>query len=267
MLMTCRTINDVVNEINSQMIPCSPQIQIAKAVYDWEICNIQYDTVRFKNPFRREILPPEETLLRGRGICTDMSALYVAITRQMGLESYYANVEIDQENNPVKHACAVVKVPYELQVDPAYSIFNARHKVLHMTEPDVLANPQKHNNHRYHHESFGQKLAATAVGVFLLLGAAVVATSPNMFQTQKGTHYETSTGHRFRTDHGKIEFTHEARDIWKEAVFYHEAQNGNMNANELLKMLVETDQNSDNHISHAEAADALMLAKEKYRRN
>lgn len=272
--MTCRTIDEVVGEISRRIPQPGAPINKARAAYDWMVTNIQYDHHRLNMPFRREILPPEETLHRGKGICTDMSALYVVVTRQMGLQSNYANVEVDQNNNPVEHACAVVDLPErKLQVDPAYRIFDARHIQLRIHEPPEVASthtvPRQpiHLPRFFYHPIPFKKLAIAGLAAIGISCCAYLGISgAKQLKPTNIQYYQTGNGVRFTTKHGTLNFGLEesARIPMEKALFYHEAQNSDMDPGELLEMYVSTDKDDNERISAQEAIDARISARKSY---
>jgi len=198
--MKCRTIDDVVAEISRKTQFSAPPLHRARAIYDWEVAHISYDEERLNRWFGADILHPEETLARGKGICTDMAALYVAIARRMGLPAWYAHVDVDQDEKAVNHACAAVDLSERrLLVDPAYGIFDARHRRYSLVEPDVLREPapcygpppEEHYVPQHHErpfvESYGHRVRMAVLGTVLILGATYFITKGEPFFNKKCT--------------------------------------------------------------------------------
>ncbi|MFT4311986.1 MAG: transglutaminase-like domain-containing protein [Candidatus Woesearchaeota archaeon] len=63
-----------------------------------------------------------------RGVCGEMSVLYISMARFCGIQSAYVHVTKDIDSRSVNHACAVSYVPGPLFVDIAYHRFNISHK-------------------------------------------------------------------------------------------------------------------------------------------
>lgn len=203
--MDCRTIDDVVEEIGRKAPFSAPPLHRARAIYDWEVAHIAYDEERLHSWFGPDVLHPEETLRRGRGICTDMASLYVAIARRMGLRAWYAHVDANGKGELVNHACAAVDLPERrLLVDPAYGIFDARHRKYYPVEPDVLREtvpcygppPEEHCAPCLPHyreprceqpfvESYGHRLRMAVLGTALILGAAYAFTRDDWMVNKK----------------------------------------------------------------------------------
>ncbi len=273
-----QTLDDVVSEIGKRIINRAPEIERAKIVYDWMLQHIRYDSWR-KRAIDDDLtsgkpLRPEETLLNGKGICSDLAVLYVAISRRLDLPAFYAYVDRDEKNQPITHAIAIIDLPkQELQVDPALRIFDAHHLSYYLEEPDALKGQAQqpaipYSPHSYQKQKpFGQKLL-TPFAAFALCGTAwlmyALTASP---RTPKNiTYLETENTARFITKYGDVRFAidADAKASWKEALFFTEALNGDAQDPDLLDALLSADKDGDNTIRKEEAEDARALARGKY---
>ncbi|MFH1133785.1 MAG: transglutaminase domain-containing protein [Nanoarchaeota archaeon] len=100
----------------------------AGALFHWFEANIPYDE-RHPDTYRTSL----ETMRQGTGVCGESAYLYVCMARAINLRSAWAVVERDFRGQDVHHACAAVKVEGELMlVDPAYHLFDAKHKRYHI---------------------------------------------------------------------------------------------------------------------------------------
>ena len=59
---------------------CTTDADIAAAVYDYMVKNIQYDTEKAATVQNGYLPSPDETLKTGKGICFDYASLAAAIT-------------------------------------------------------------------------------------------------------------------------------------------------------------------------------------------
>jgi len=95
----------------------------AKSVYHWMSENINYGGNRRQNGYRNS----KEVLVTKEGVCGEMTFLYIAMTRCIGLRSAYVSVRRDMTGRNVTHACAVVDVGRDVYVDVAYNTYNIKH--------------------------------------------------------------------------------------------------------------------------------------------
>lgn len=113
---------------------CQTKEQKARAIYDWIEQNIEY------GEGNHNYSNSEEVIEEGRGICGEMSFVYITMARSIGLESALVEVDRDRKGKKVAHACAVVNVGNrEIFVDPAYHCFDIQHEEYKiLTDMDVL---------------------------------------------------------------------------------------------------------------------------------
>ena len=64
---------------------CTTDADIAAAVYDYMVKNIQYDTKKAASVQNGYLPSPDETLKTGKGICFDYASLAAAMLRSEGI--------------------------------------------------------------------------------------------------------------------------------------------------------------------------------------
>ena len=64
---------------------CTTDADIAAAVYDYMVKNIQYDTEKAATEQNGYLPSPDETLKTGKGICFDYASLAAAMLRSEGI--------------------------------------------------------------------------------------------------------------------------------------------------------------------------------------
>ena len=101
----------------------------ARRLFDWTVKNIKYGKQkRGGEGYKNSI----EVFESGEGVCGEMAALYVTMTRASGIRSSYVSVRRDFKGENVHHACAMIDIPGKFDrftlVDPAYKSFDVAHK-------------------------------------------------------------------------------------------------------------------------------------------
>ena len=97
----------------------------AKDIYKWTLSTIDYGQAKRAVGYRNSI----EILNDREGVCGEMTYLYVALARASNLKAKYVRVYKDENGKKVSHACAAVyPYGYQINVDIASSIFDARHQ-------------------------------------------------------------------------------------------------------------------------------------------
>ena len=97
---------------------------LAKDIFDWITENIVYD----KNHGRFFYRTARETYNDGHGVCGELSVLYMAFLREMGIASAFAEVMKDFKGDDVKHACVLINNDgKQFLSDPAYKVFEIDH--------------------------------------------------------------------------------------------------------------------------------------------
>lgn len=283
--MMHKTIDDVVCELSSKVGQCAPPLHRARAVYDWEVMHIAYDRKRAEQWFRDDMLDPEETLARGKGICTDLAALYIAIAQRMGLCAHYVHVDVDDLGETVHHACAAVDLPERrILVDPAYGRtaferyrnpgrgFDICHQKYCLAEQEIEDAPVPvpcYGSAPPFFEGRQHRMLMAAIGSVLILGAAYFCTGGEPFvRKPKAAYEETASGGRFLTKNGEVEYVVErdAQQMWKEAVFFSETTKHNLSNHELFEHFVSADKDKNKRITAEEAQSALQQARSQYAR-
>jgi hypothetical protein len=256
----------IVRAISRRVLPMAPAIDKAKAVYDWMIDNIEYDHDRKKSiddGIDRMHFDPEDVIERGKGVCSDMAVLYVALARGMGLSAHYALVETDCFGKDICHACAVVDLQTkQLQVDPAYKQFDARHQKYKIQEnrvkPKQVINSAKKKLHWARYAAAG---IAAVYGIFSYLSSATGSSG-----SDRVTMLEIQNETRFVSQNGVFNFTYgqETAKTLREYLFFSEAKRGCLGDKELLNKYLEADQNNDSKITLEEAVSAAKSARDEY---
>jgi hypothetical protein len=121
------------NNLESQM---DEQTDVPKMMYDWIVENIKYDEDHSKQFYRNA----KDVFNNKKGICGEMSILYMAFMRRMGYKADYCEVKIDCVGNEVSHACVKIETKdgETIYVDPAYKIYNVEHENLRLVDDSEL---------------------------------------------------------------------------------------------------------------------------------
>ncbi len=261
-----QNLAQVVNTISKRIIPAAPAIVKAKAIYDWMIDNISYDDERKKSiedhiedptPYK-----PETTLELRKGICTDLSILYMAIAQKMGIKAYFGDVKIDCHGKNVCHACAIVDVQTRIiQVDVAYRRFDAGHKACKICNPPIIIEDET-------------IMPKRKILRYIFAAGALISGLMSYFSSESSTRFkheeisllESSTGSKFISQNGIINLHYDKKteQQLKEYIFFLEAKKGILNDKEILEKYLETDQNKDCTISLDEALQARISARNAY---
>ena len=113
----------------------------AMMIFNWMDQNLSYD-----NDFRQnsgKYRTAAEVFRDKKGVCGELSFLYIILTRRSGLKSNYVHVDVDYKGENVNHACAVINLDGEfIFVDPAYRQFDVKHKRYEVLDDNQL-------NHRF----------------------------------------------------------------------------------------------------------------------
>jgi hypothetical protein len=265
------TLSFVVNQLSKQIIPAAQAVDKARVIYDWLVKNIDYDHDRCKainnriedgTPFH-----PEITLRRGKGVCSDMALLYIALANDLGISAHYADVSVDCKGKNVCHACAALENSLGHQlIDPAYKRFDAGHKRYMIINPKMKFEDNTPFVVRKKRHLI--KTAAAVIAGF----CSVAAFAPSVFgqyQPKKQiTCLETDTGARFVSQNGifRVSYDKEIGGTVKEYLFCIEASKGELDDRQILDNLLAADKDNDGTITAQEAKDALSSAREAYRK-
>jgi hypothetical protein len=260
-------LDAVVEEIYAYMKPESPPYDKARAVHEWIVSAISYDDARLAaaeggrddgNPYR-----PEQTLARKAGICCDMTVLYIALAKKLDVRAQYARVSIDHRGERVRHACAEVDVGHrKLLADPAYKLFDVRHKRYEIVRewaywssvPERLPLP---------------RVAAAGLLLAFCTGLVVIGANASCARREDPlSAQDTAAGVEFRTPHGALAYAYapDAVKTMKDALLLHEAKNGELSGQAMLRLLVRTDADKNGVISAFEAQRLLAEALAHYGR-
>jgi len=118
-------------------------VRVVKEVYDasvdagsnafnffkWVVGNITYgERKRGKKGYRNSV----EVFEDREGVCGEMSVLYLAMVRAIGIRGSYVHVDVDYKGKNVNHACAMLDLKgregFNILVDPAYREYDIRHR-------------------------------------------------------------------------------------------------------------------------------------------
>jgi transglutaminase-like putative cysteine protease len=259
-----QSLEEVIEDIAQFLKPTAHAYDKARAVHDWVVANITYDYRRRDairsgrdngNPYR-----PEMTLERKAGICSDMTVLYIALAGMLGVRAQYAYVSVDQTGEKVRHACAEVDVGHRrLLADPVYRIFDARHQSYEIRAVKEYWNrPQGMQSQGA--AAAGWLLAACA-GAYLLFSGMSCSRREDPLSAQ-----DTAAGVEFRTQHGALAYAYapDAIKHMKDALLLHEAKNGELSGQAMLRLLVRTDADKNGVISAFEAQRLLAAERSHY---
>jgi len=114
----------LVTIIKKHILDGATQEQKARIIYNWIEGNIDYKDLRKYWGYQNS----NEVIQNMAGICGEMTFLYVAMARLVNLKSNYASVNKDCFGKKVNHGCAQVDIGRKILVDPAYHIYDAKHK-------------------------------------------------------------------------------------------------------------------------------------------
>jgi hypothetical protein len=100
----------------------------ARALFDWFVLNIKFGTSGWKK-HKKSMRHAKEIFEDREGVCAEMTILYIAMARAVGLEANYAKIEINNSGKIDRHACAAVKINDKyIYVDSSYNQFDAKHQ-------------------------------------------------------------------------------------------------------------------------------------------
>ena len=77
--------SDCIKKVKELAASCTTDADIAAAVYDYMVKNIQYDTEKAATVQNGYLPSPDETLKTGKGICFDYASLAAAMLRSEGI--------------------------------------------------------------------------------------------------------------------------------------------------------------------------------------
>jgi hypothetical protein len=247
--MMAKTIETVVSEIAKKILPAANLLDKAKAVYDWVSNNIKYDHKRkdaIKTSHDCHIRHPEETLRKGKGVCTDCTRLYIELVRHFGVHAEMAEV------NNGKHV--VVAIPLKngyFFVDPTDpGEFDAHYEEYCFVPKEVYESQETEDdseeekgrinyenqtvevNNMYRTNEGPKSVIGTAIAVIGLAGMATLfygwLEGTNSQKRKTIQAMETSNAITFHTPSGSITYTiaPEARKEWQTLLFFEEARLG-----------------------------------------
>ena len=121
--------NEITNTVRRIYKPELSQEENSKELFEWCIENIKYgDNKRGRKGYRNSL----EVFNDKEGVCGEMAALYVVMSRTIGINGSFAHVRRDNKNKSVHHACAMIDVPGKYGpvtlVDPAYRTYDIKHE-------------------------------------------------------------------------------------------------------------------------------------------
>lgn len=103
------------------------KLEKAKVIFNWMNESLSYDHNFKQNSgkYRTAV----EVLRDKKGVCGELSFLYIVLARRSGLKSNYVHVDRDYKGENVNHACAAVNIDENIiLVDPANCKFDVKHK-------------------------------------------------------------------------------------------------------------------------------------------
>lgn len=264
MFFLMQSLEEVVEDIAQFLKPSAHAYDKARAVHDWIVANITYDYRRKDamrsgrddgNPYR-----PEMTLERKAGICSDMTVLYIALAGMLGVRAQYAYVSVDQAGEKVRHACAEVDVGHRrLLADPAHRIFDARHQSYEIQDvKEFWGRPQRLPSSG---AAAAGWLLALCAGAYLLFSSMSCSRREDSLAAK-----DTAAGVEFRTPHGELvyAYAHDAVKPMKDALLLHEAREGELSGQAILRLLVRADTDRNGAISAFEAQRLLAAERQRY---
>jgi Transglutaminase-like superfamily len=78
---------------------------LSENVFNWVLTNITYDTGHSKEHYRTA----KETYNEKRGLCGELSVLYMSFLRVVNIDCYFCEVTKDNTGKEVAHACIIIK--------------------------------------------------------------------------------------------------------------------------------------------------------------
>jgi hypothetical protein len=134
--------------INEKFKSETNEIDRAKAIFDWMVNNIDYDYYKcdMKNQgYKQDVSQSKDVFKLKKGVCGEMSYLYVVFARCSGLKANYVYVNRDCYGTNVYHACAGLFIddPHlftergslpqtqnkPILIDIAYKMFDVKHQI------------------------------------------------------------------------------------------------------------------------------------------
>jgi len=119
--------SEIINTAYRKVRGCHSSEQKARSLYGWMEENIVYEKIG--GIFGPRYRHAKEVFEEKKGICGEMTFLYVTMARVVGVEAAYVDVKRDFQNKKVGHACAQVKTEEGRKlVDPAYHSYDINHR-------------------------------------------------------------------------------------------------------------------------------------------
>lgn len=103
----------------------SANANLAEGIFGWVVANISYDIEHTKEHYRTA----KETYNEKRGVCGELSVLYMAFLRAVNINCNFCEVTRDNAGTEVAHACIIIKnEDGSTQLsDAAYKSFTIQH--------------------------------------------------------------------------------------------------------------------------------------------
>jgi hypothetical protein len=271
-----RSPEETIEEISKKFLPETNPLSKAKIIYDWMTKNIEYDHERRKNVESgiEDCFPrtAEETLKKGKGICTDLTELYCTIAYYFGIPVRIA--EIDTGNPLIGHVCAAI--PWKdgyVFVDPAKKGFDVKYEKYRIVEEDQEVKQVEEPLSESEKKSCIAIVLAAGIGALCMLGYCAMyqidAQRKRVIEAQ-----QTAGGISFRSPSGAIDYyiPPDAREPWKTLLFYEEAKKGTaLQDAELFDLCQRIDKINDDAtprlrtLSLEEITDACRRAEREYK--
>ena len=138
----------------------------------------------------------EQTYQKG-GACAELSQLYIAMTREIGLDSGYTTVHVNHlgvnyDKERKAHACANIKIKKRMLVDLAQHGFNIKHrKYTHRNDRDVYQNYQAFTGKRFTPQK--TKVHSFKLLLFLMSLVSAIAGSIQLYEIAHKNHLPQKT--------------------------------------------------------------------------
>ena len=121
--------NGITDTVRRIYKPPLSQEENAKEIFEWCVQNIRYgNSKRGRKGYRNSL----EVFRDREGVCGEMAALYIVMSRTVGIKGSYVHVRRDNKNKRVHHACAMIDLPGRYGpvtlVDPAYRTYDIKHE-------------------------------------------------------------------------------------------------------------------------------------------
>ena len=122
-------------------------LEKARVIFNYLVKNISYNS-NFKINKEQTAI---QTLINKKANCTQYSYLFLAMSRIVNLNIYFADIYVDQNNQIVEHTCVcLITNSSYIFIDPTYQIVDVKHKKFRILNDKETIGSFYNNLHAYY---------------------------------------------------------------------------------------------------------------------